>query len=29
MEQWRREIGKYFPNNPKEVERMERYVTLQ
>jgi DNA uptake protein ComE-like DNA-binding protein len=29
MEQWRREIGKYFPNNPKEVQRMERYVTLE
>ena len=28
MEQWRREIGKYFPNNPKEVTRMERYVTI-
>jgi DNA uptake protein ComE-like DNA-binding protein len=28
MDQWRREIGKYFPNNPKEVTRMERYVTI-
>lgn len=29
IEQWRREIGKYFPNNPKEVPRMERYVTIE
>ena len=29
MDQWRREIGKYFPNNPKEVTRMERYVTIE
>jgi DNA uptake protein ComE-like DNA-binding protein len=29
MDQWRREIGKYFPNNPKEVQRMERYVTIE
>jgi DNA uptake protein ComE-like DNA-binding protein len=29
IDQWRREIGKYFPNNPKEVQRMERYVTLE
>jgi DNA uptake protein ComE-like DNA-binding protein len=29
IEQWRREIGKYFPNNPKEVTRMERYVTIE
>ena len=28
MDQWRREIGKSFPNNPKEVTRMERYVTI-
>ena len=28
MDQWRREIGKYFKNNPKEVPRMERYVTI-
>jgi DNA uptake protein ComE-like DNA-binding protein len=29
MEQFRREIGKYFKNNPKEVARMERYVTIE
>ena len=29
IEQFRREIGKYFPGNPKEVTRMERYVTIE
>ena len=29
LAQWRREIGKYFPNNPKEITRMERYVTIE
>jgi DNA uptake protein ComE-like DNA-binding protein len=26
LAQWRREIGKYFPNNQQEVARMEKYV---